>query len=46
LQYIFTLLDADNNGFITADEVNLDLVSAEILSVFKPLLVELETFDE
>ena len=40
------MFDANGNGKISADEINLDLVSAEILTIFKPLLVELEAFDE
>ena len=46
LSEIFDLFDANGNGRISADEIELDLVSAEILVVFKPLLVEMETFDE
>lgn len=43
---IFDMFDANGNGKISADEIELDLVSAEILAIFKPLLVEMETFDE
>ena len=43
---IATPLDANGNGKISADEIELDLVSAEILVIFKPLLVEMETFNE
>ena len=46
LSEIFDLFDANGNGKISADEIELDLVSAEVLVVFKPLLVEMETFDE
>ena len=38
--------DADNNGYITADEINLDNVTAQILEIFTPLLVELENLGE
>ena len=40
------MFDANGNGKLSADEINLDFVSAEILEIFKPLLVELETFNE
>lgn len=46
LKEIFDLFDANGNGKLSADEINLDFVSAEILEIFKPLLVELETFNE
>lgn len=46
LSEIFDLFDANGNGKISADEIELDLVSADILAIFKPLLVEMETFDE
>jgi len=46
LSEMFDLFDANGNGRISADEIELDLVSAEVLVVFKPLLVEMETFDE
>ena len=40
------MFDLNWQGRISADEVNLDLVSAQILQIFKPLLCELEAFDE
>jgi Ca2+-binding EF-hand superfamily protein len=43
---IFEMFDLNGQGRISADEVNLDLVSAQILQIFKPLLCELEAFDE
>ena len=43
---LFTAFDADNNGYITADEINLDNVTAQILEIFTPLLVELENLGE
>lgn len=46
LNTIFDLFDANNNGKISADEINLDLVSPELLIIFKPLLVEMENFGE
>ncbi len=46
LNSIFDLFDANNNGKISADEINLDLVTPELLIIFKPLLVEMENFGE
>lgn len=46
LNSIFDLFDANQNGKISADEINLDLVSPELLIIFKPLLVEMENFGE
>ena len=46
LNTIFDLFDANNNGKISADEINLDLVTPELLIIFKPLLVEMENFGE
>ena len=46
LEEIFKLFDANNNGKISADEVCLDKVNAELLIVFKPLLIEMENFQE
>ena len=38
--------DADENGYITADEINLDVVSAQLLEIFSPLLEEMESLGE
>ena len=46
LELIFLSLDSDNNGYITASEINLDNVTIEILDVFAPLLVEMENLEE
>jgi len=37
---------ANGNGKISPDEINLDIVSTDMLLVFKPMLVEMENFDE
>ena len=39
-------MDTNGNGSISADEINLDIVTSEILLIIKPLLVEMESFDE
>ena len=43
---IFSMLDANGNGKISADEINLDVIPTEVLVLLKPLLVEMENFDE
>ena len=42
LEEIFRAFDADKNGFITADEISLDNVTAEMLEIYSPLLLEME----
>lgn len=46
LSKIFDDFDFNQNGKISPDEINLDVVSTEILVIFKPLLIEMENFDE
>lgn len=46
LLQIFQAFEVDNKGFISASEVGLENVPAEVLLIFKPLLVEMETFEE
>ena len=46
LSNIFDDFDINQNGKISPDEINLDVVSTEILVIFKPLLIEMENFDE
>ena len=46
LSELFDAFDADRNGRISTEEVNLDHVSAEILEIFTPLFVELENLGE
>ena len=46
LNELFDAFDADKNGRISTDEVNLDHVSADILEIFTPLFVELENLGE
>ena len=43
---MFDAFDADNNGRISTDELNLEHVSADILEIFTPLFVELENLGE
>ena len=46
LDILYHAFDADNNGYISADEINLDNVSAKILEIFTPLFVEMENLGE
>lgn len=44
LSLIFQLFDKNTSGYISADSIDLNAVPAEILLVFKPLLIEMETY--
>ena len=46
LQQIFQAFDMGKRGYISASEVALENVPAEVLLIFKPLLVEMENFEE
>ena len=46
LNELFDAFDAEQSGKITASEINLDHVSAEILEIFAPLFIELENLGE
>lgn len=46
LEQLFLAFDSNGNGFISSDEINLDNVSAQILEIFSPLFVEMESLDE
>ena len=50
LQEIFRAFDADKNGHISSLEISLDNVTADILEIYTPLLLEMEannyTLDE
>jgi len=43
---IFLLLDFNGNGYISAEEIELDQLPSNILLILKPLLVELEQYEE
>jgi len=43
---LFHLFDRDCNGRISAIHINLDFIPTDILVIFKPLLIELETYNE
>ena len=43
---IFQLFDKKGSGYISADSIDLNAVPAEVLLVFKPLLIEMETYQE
>ena len=40
------MLDENGNGRISADEINIDIIPADVLIILKPLLVEMENFNE
>lgn len=42
LEELFRAFDADNKGFISADQICLDNVTADILEIYTPLLIEME----
>lgn len=42
---LFKAFDADNNGYINAEEICLDNVNADILEIYTPLLLEMEAND-
>ena len=46
LNEIFDAFDSEKTGRISADKIDLDAVPVEILTIFKPLLVEMENFNE
>ena len=46
LKQIFGLLDGDKDGSITSEQINSEHLPPEILAIFKPLLAEMESFDE
>lgn len=46
LTEIFQLLDSQGTGKISADNIDLDRIDGEILLIIKPLLVEMENYDE
>ncbi len=42
LEEIFAAFDADKNGFVSAKEICLDNVTADILEIYTPMLLEME----
>ena len=46
MELIFKLFDGQNRGYISAEQIDLDSVPPEVLLVFKPLLIEMETYRE
>jgi len=45
LEELFKAFDADSNGYISAEEICLDNVNADILEIYTPLLLEMEAND-
>jgi Ca2+-binding EF-hand superfamily protein len=46
LEEIFRAMDKNGNGKLNADEISLDDLSSEVLVVLKPILLELEEYQE
>lgn len=46
LEEIFKAMDKNGNGKLNADEITLDDLSSEVLVILKPLLLELEEYEE
>lgn len=46
LEEIFKAMDKNGNGKLNADEIALDDLSSEVLVILKPLLLELEEYQE
>lgn len=44
LSLIFDYFDINQNGKISADEIELEKVPMEIIVIFKPLLLEMEAY--
>jgi Ca2+-binding EF-hand superfamily protein len=42
LEELFRAFDSDKDGAISADKLSLDNVTADILEIFTPLLLEME----
>ena len=45
LNELFNAFDVDKSGYISAEEISLDNVTAEILEIYTPLLLEMEAHD-
>jgi hypothetical protein len=45
LEEIFAAFDADKNGYINASEICLDNVTADVLEIYTPMLLEMEASD-
>ena len=39
---IFSILDSDEDGFISAEKIDITKLCTEILEIFSPLLCEME----
>lgn len=46
LSEIFDQFDSKNEGKISAEDVDLENISPHIILIFKPLLIEMETYNE
>ena len=46
LAIIFEQFDKNCNGKISADEIDLESVPMDLIVIFKPLLLEMEAYNE
>jgi hypothetical protein len=46
LSMIFEKFDKNKNGKISADEIDIENVPMELIIIFKPLLLEMEAYQE
>ena len=46
LSDIFTCIELTQRGYISAKEINISRLSAELLEIFKPLFRELDEYNE
>ena len=46
LAMIFKSLDSSNTGLISANRINLESIQPKVLRTLKPLLMEMESYDE
>lgn len=46
LSEIFDQFDSRKDGKISAEDVDLENISPHIILIFKPLLIEMETYNE
>lgn len=46
ITWIFSEMDHDQDGLISAQKISLDSISPELLNIIKPILFEMEELNE